>query len=52
MKLLVQLNQERNITIVMVTHEPDMVQFVSRTVLFKDGVVESDSKSQRDASRS
>ena len=44
MKLLVQLNQQRKITIVMVTHEPDMVQFVSRTVLFKDGKVEHDSK--------
>ncbi len=44
MKLLVQLNQQRKITIVMVTHEPDMVEFVSRTVLFKDGRVESDSK--------
>jgi putative ABC transport system ATP-binding protein len=44
MKLLVQLNEQRNITIVMVTHEPDMAQYVSRTVTFKDGVVESDSK--------
>jgi putative ABC transport system ATP-binding protein len=52
MKLLVQLNEERNITIVMVTHESDMAQYVSRTVVFKDGVVESDSKSRRDASRS
>jgi putative ABC transport system ATP-binding protein len=52
MKLLVQLNEQRNITIVMVTHEADMAQYVSRTVVFKDGVVESDSKSQRDAPRS
>jgi len=45
MKLLVQLNETRHITIVMVTHESDMAQYVSRTVLFKDGIVESDSKS-------
>jgi putative ABC transport system ATP-binding protein len=45
MKLLVELNQKRGITIAMVTHEPDMVQFVSRTVMFRDGVVEWDSKS-------
>jgi putative ABC transport system ATP-binding protein len=42
MKLLVALNETRGITIVMVTHEPDMSEFVSRVVIFKDGVVESD----------
>ncbi|MBI2388410.1 MAG: ABC transporter ATP-binding protein [Deltaproteobacteria bacterium] len=44
MNLLVQLNRERRITIVMVTHEPDMAQYTTRTVLFKDGRVERDSK--------
>ena len=43
MNLLVQLNRERKITIVMVTHEPDMAQYVGRTVLFRDGKVEQDS---------
>jgi putative ABC transport system ATP-binding protein len=37
MELLVRLNQERNITIAMVTHEPDMSVYVSRVVMFKDG---------------
>jgi len=45
MKLLVELNQTRGITIAMVTHESDMAQFVSRTVTFRDGLVEWDSKS-------
>jgi putative ABC transport system ATP-binding protein len=45
MKLLVELNQKRGITIAMVTHESDMAQFVSRTVTFRDGVVEWDSAS-------
>ena len=45
MKLLVELNQKRGITIAMVTHESDMAQFVTRTVTFRDGVVEWDSKS-------
>ncbi|GMV12168.1 MAG: ABC transporter ATP-binding protein [Polyangiaceae bacterium] len=37
MELLVRLNQERGITIAMVTHEPDMGHYVSRVVMFKDG---------------
>ncbi|HMR09293.1 MAG TPA: ABC transporter ATP-binding protein [Polyangiaceae bacterium] len=39
MELLVKLNQERDITIAMVTHEPDMSVFVSRVVMFKDGKI-------------
>ncbi len=39
MELLVKLNQEREITIAMVTHEPDMAVFVSRVVMFKDGKI-------------
>ncbi len=42
MKLLQKLNQERKITIVMVTHEPDMAAFATRTLHFKDGLVERD----------
>ncbi len=42
MQLLVQLNQERGITIVMVTHEPDMAAFASRCVHFKDGLIIGD----------
>ncbi len=37
MELLTALNRERHITVVMVTHEPDMAAFGSRTVHFKDG---------------
>ena len=39
MEVLLRLNQERSITIAMVTHEPDMSEFVSRIVLFKDGKI-------------
>ncbi|MEZ4220725.1 MAG: ABC transporter ATP-binding protein [Polyangiaceae bacterium] len=42
MELLVRLNQERNITIAMVTHEPDMAVYVSRVVMFKDGKIVGD----------
>jgi putative ABC transport system ATP-binding protein len=37
MELLVRLNQERGITIAMVTHEPDMSVYVSRVMMFRDG---------------
>lgn len=39
MELLVKLNEERHITIAMVTHEPDMDRFVGRVILFRDGKV-------------
>jgi putative ABC transport system ATP-binding protein len=42
MQLLVALNRERGITIVMVTHEPDVAAFARRTVVFKDGRILSD----------
>lgn len=44
MKLLVDLNRTRRITIVMVTHESDMANYATRIVQFKDGVVEHDSE--------
>jgi len=44
MQLLVELNQARGITIIMVTHEPDMAEFASRVVHFKDGLVERDTR--------
>ncbi len=42
MQLLVGLNRDRGITIVMVTHEPEMAAFAHRTIHFRDGVVERD----------
>ncbi len=39
MELLVKLNEDRNISIAMVTHEPDMERFVGRVILFRDGKV-------------
>jgi putative ABC transport system ATP-binding protein len=42
MNLLQDLNRNRKITIVMVTHEPDMAAFAGRTIHFKDGLVERD----------
>ena len=42
MQLLVALNQSRRITIAMVTHEPDMAEYASRIVHFRDGLIERD----------
>jgi putative ABC transport system ATP-binding protein len=42
MNLLQNLNRDRKITIVMVTHEPDMAVFATRTIHFKDGLIERD----------
>ena len=47
MELLSELNQNRGITIVMVTHEPDMAAYAKRIVHFKDGLVESDNHNGR-----
>jgi putative ABC transport system ATP-binding protein len=42
MDLLTGLNRDQGITIVMVTHEPDMAAYAKRIVRFLDGLVESD----------
>ncbi|MBX3635797.1 MAG: ABC transporter ATP-binding protein [Rubrivivax sp.] len=42
MELLAALNRERGITVLMVTHEPDMAAYARRTVRFVDGLIESD----------
>ena len=42
MALLAALNRERGITVLMVTHEPDMAAWARRTVRFLDGRIASD----------
>jgi putative ABC transport system ATP-binding protein len=42
MKLLTKLNEEKGITIAMVTHEPDIAAWTRRIVRFRDGSIESD----------
>lgn len=39
MEILSNLNKQLGITILMVTHEPDMAQFASREVHFRDGEI-------------
>ena len=42
MDLLVALNRDRGITVLMVTHEPDMARYAKRVIHFVDGRVDSD----------
>ena len=42
MDLLTGLNRERGITVLMVTHEPDMAAYARRVVRFVDGRIDSD----------
>ncbi|MBI1983458.1 MAG: ABC transporter ATP-binding protein [Acidobacteria bacterium] len=43
MEVFQRLNDEQNITILLVTHEPDIARFAKRIVLFRDGKVRRDS---------
>jgi putative ABC transport system ATP-binding protein len=47
MDLMVALNEKLRITIVMVTHEPDMAEYAHRLVKFIDGVVATDQANER-----
>ena len=51
MEIFQRLNRERGITLVLVTHEPDIAQYAQRIVVFKDGKIKSDQpvRVQRDA---
>ncbi len=42
MDIFQRLNRERGITVAIVTHEPDIAQYASRVVVFKDGRIKSD----------
>lgn len=42
MELLTEFNRDLGITIIMVTHEPDMASYAERVVHFKDGLVDRD----------
>jgi putative ABC transport system ATP-binding protein len=47
MALLQELNQTQGMTIVFVTHEPDIASFSSRTIMLKDGKVIKDTVNER-----
>ncbi len=47
MDLLCDFNRSRGVTIIMVTHEPDMAEYAGRTVQFLDGLIEADQPNRR-----
>lgn len=51
MEIFQRLNREQGITLVLVTHEPDIAQYAKRVVIFKDGKINRDYPviEQRDA---
>ena len=46
MELFVKLNEESGITILLVTHEPDIATYSKRSVRFLDGKIVSDKKTR------
>jgi len=50
MQLLTRFNQEQKITIVMVTHEPEMAVYAQRIIQFVDGLVDTDRKNDKQRS--
>lgn len=44
MDIFTKLNKEKNVTVIMVTHERDIAEFTDRIITFKDGQIISDKK--------
>jgi putative ABC transport system ATP-binding protein len=49
MRLFTRLNAEEGITIMIVTHEPEVAAYARRIVTFRDGLITSDTLNQRRA---
>ncbi len=47
MEIFQRLSRERGITLVLVTHEPDIAQYAQRVVFFKDGKIKKDYEIER-----
>jgi putative ABC transport system ATP-binding protein len=44
MEIFQRLNRERGMTLILVTHEPDIADYADRVVVFKDGRIKSDNQ--------
>jgi len=52
MEAITNLNREHGVTVVLVTHEPDMAAYADRVILLKDGRIQSDTRSRESTARS
>jgi ABC-type lipoprotein export system ATPase subunit len=46
MELFQNLNRKEGITVVLVTHEPDIAGYAERQIVFRDGLIISDTQKQ------
>src|SRR5258708_16810231 len=44
MEVLAQLNREQGITVILVTHDADIAAYADRTITFRDGEIQSDTR--------
>jgi putative ABC transport system ATP-binding protein len=51
MELFQNLNEQEGITVVLVTHEPDIAEYAKRRIVFRDGLIISDSGKNGDSTR-
>jgi len=47
MEIFQRLNREQGITLILVTHEPDIAEYAKRVVVFKDGKIKKDYQIER-----
>lgn len=47
MGIFTRLNQEQGLTVVLVTHEPDIAAYAQRTIMVRDGVIAEDVRRER-----
>ncbi len=51
MEIITRLNRERGLTVVVVTHDPDVAAYVDRVITFRDGSIVSDQHKLRGANQ-
>jgi macrolide transport system ATP-binding/permease protein len=51
MEVLRKLNREQGITVIVVTHDPDVAAYADRVVTFRDGVIISDTRKEEAVTR-
>jgi len=51
METLVALNRDHGVTIIVVTHEPDIASYADRVITMRDGKIISDERKPREATR-